>query len=677
MTAETVLYILIALAVSAALAIYMYGYRSGYPARLRWILGGLRWIALFALFLLLINPKFKNNTYTDQKPSLAVVVDNSKSIAHLGQEAAARSALVGVLENAQLQEKFEIQAYQFAATLEGLDSLTFDGPESRIDKALLDLDDLYDRPEVPLVLLTDGNQTFGRNYRFMGPELGQRVYPLIAGDSLVRTDLRVEQLNANRYSFLGNQFPLEVLVVYDGELPVSRSFEIRSGSSVVYQQQLSFDATNKSQLLQFNLPATRVGVQRYQAVIQALETEENVQNNRKVFAVEVIDEATDVLLVSQIKHPDPGALKRSIETNEQRKAQIVSPTEALRLLPESELVVLYQPRRSFSGLIRELDRRDMNYLIIGGVQTDWGFLNESQADFFKETTRQTEDVQAVFNPNYGAYSPEAIDFQDFPPLKTAFGELYLDGPHEVLLEQSIDGYLTEAPMLATTEVNGLRRAIWDGEGFWRWRARVYLEQQQFEPFDRFIGQLVQYLASNQQRSRLEVRTESFYYANMPLQIQAQYFDKNYVFDPRASLSISLTHQESGAIRQVPMILKGSMYQANLTGLPAGDYTYSVDVQGEAVARSGSFTLLAFDLEEQFLNADVTKLSSLATDTGGKTYFLDDSQSLVDDLLTDPRYQVVQIAHEKVVPLVDWIYLLLILVAALTAEWFIRKYNGLV
>lgn len=677
MTAETVLYILIALAVSVTLSLYMYGYRSGYPKRLRWVLGSLRWLALMALLLLLINPKFNTKTYTDQKPELAILVDQSSSITHLKQEEVLTTAYQALVSNQDLAEKFDIRTYGFAGQLRTLDTLSFDGQETRLDLALRDLEQLYDRPAVPLILLTDGNQTYGRDYQYMASELDQRIYPLIAGDSLVRTDLRVEQLNANRYSFLGNRFPVEALVVYDGDQAIRRQFRISANGQVLHEQELLFDAKNKSHLINISIPSTKVGVQTYRATISPMQSEENTQNNTKNFAVEVIDEATDVLLISHIQHPDLGALKRSIESNEQRKAQIIDPAKALPLIPESELVVLYQPRRGFTPVFRQLDRLGINYLIIGGLQTDWRFLNQVQPHFYKETTNQQEDVQAVFDPNFGAYKPEELSLVDFPPLKTAFGELFVDGPHDVLLQQTIDGYLTEAPMLATTEVNGVRRAIWDGEGSWRWRARVYLDQEQFEPFDSFVGQLVQYLAAKQRRSRLEVRTESFYYANAPLQIQAQYFDKNYVFDPRRSLDITLTHKESEEVRRVPMILKGSSYQANLTGLPAGEYEYSVAVQGEAVARSGSFTLLAFNLEEQFLNADVTKLQQLATDTEGKAYYVDQSASLVSDLLADSRYQVVQIAQEKVLPLVDWIYLLAILVAALAAEWFIRKYNGLV
>jgi hypothetical protein len=50
--------------------------------------------------------------------------------------------------------------------------------------------------------------------------------------------------------------------------------------------------------------------------------------------------------------------------------------------------------------------------------------------------------------------------------------------------------------------------------------------------------------------------------------------------------------------------------------------------------------------------------------------------MIDVLLNDNRYQQVQKREQKVVPLIDWKYLLGLIVLILSAEWFIRKYNGL-
>ena len=126
-----------------------------------------------------------------------------------------------------------------------------------------------------------------------------------------------------------------------------------------------------------------------------------------------------------------------------------------------------------------------------------------------------------------------------------------------------------------------------------------------------------------------------------------------------------------------MLLKNNAYEADLSSLPAGNYEYTVSVTGENLARSGSFSILNYNVEQQLLNADVTKLRRLASNTNGKTYFKEQQNALIQDLLEDQRYQPVQKSKEKVVSLIDWKILLAIIVMTLSIEWFMRKYNGLI
>jgi len=466
-------------------------------------------------------------------------------------------------------------------------------------------------------------------------------------------------------------------LVYSGKGSINSEFIITQGGRRVFSQNVSFSEDQNTQTIATTLPASSVGLQRYSAQIVPLEDEKNKINNSKAFAVEVIDQATNVLVVSSVLHPDLGSLKKAIETNEQRTVAFKKPNEAPAILNDYQLIILYQPDRSFSSVYTEITKLKKNTLTISGLLTDWNFLNASQSNFSKDATNQSEDVTAVLNPNYGAYAVEDIGFEEFPPLHTEFGSLEINVPHEVLLDQSIAGFSTNSALLASTEINGVRNAIWDGEGFWRWRAQSYLSNESFEEFDEFLGNIVQYLASNKRRSRMEVNFETFYYNNNALQISAQYFDKNFVFDNRAQLTISVKNEETEELTVFPMLLKNNFYEVDLNSLPASNYSFTVSVKDEGIARSGNFTILEFNVEQQFLNANVTKLQRVATNTGGTAYFIDKSQTLIDDLLENAAYRPIQKNDQKVVPLIDWKYLLGLIVFALSAEWFIRKYNGLI
>src|SRR5690606_35873293 len=505
----------------------MYGYKSKQTGSLRWIFGILRFITLFSILLLIINPKFKSETYTIEKPKLPVLIDNSSSIGELNQKENVSSLLQKLKGNDDLNDKFDVSYYSFGSDFRESDSLSFAEKNTNISKALSSANELFKNQTAPTIVITDGNQTLGNDYEFSSATYKNPIYPVILGDSIKYTDLKIEQLNTNRYAFLKNQFSVEVILNYSGTNPVNSEFIVSQGAATVYRTNVSFSENESSKTLNFTLSATSVGLQKYSAEIFPLADEKNKTNNSKQFAVEVIDQATNVLVVSKLVHPDLGALKKAVTANEQRTITFKKTTEAVSSLNDFQQVILYQQDRSCAALFSEIIKLNKKYWIISVLHKDWYFLNGSQDNFNKEASNQSDDIQAALNSNYGTFAVEDIGFNNFPPLHTDFGALTLSVPHEVMLEQTVSGISNGNPLLATMEINGKRDAIWDGEGSWRWRARSFLETESFQSFDDFIGNLVQYLASNKRRSRLEVSSETFYYNNNPIKILAQYFDKNY------------------------------------------------------------------------------------------------------------------------------------------------------
>src|SRR5690606_36235538 len=378
---ETILYIILAGVISIALAVFMYGYKSKQKGSLRWVFGILRFITLFSILLLIINPKFKSETYTIEKPKLPVLIDNSASVGELNQKENVSTLLQKLKENDDLNEKFDISYYSFGSDFRESDSLSFAEKNTNISKALASANQLFKNQTAPTILITDGNQTLGNDYEFSSATYKNPIYPVILGDSIKYTDLKIEQLNTNRYAFLKNQFPVEVILNYSGTNPVNSEFIISQGAATVYRTNVSFSENESSKTLNFTLPANSVGLQKYNTQILPLTDEKNKTNNSKQFAVEVIDQATNVLVVSKLVHPDLGALKKAITTNERRTITFKKPAEAVAVLNDFQLVILYQPDRSFASVFTEIEKLNKNTWVISGLQTDWYFLNGAQDNF--------------------------------------------------------------------------------------------------------------------------------------------------------------------------------------------------------------------------------------------------------------------------------------------------------
>ena len=129
------------------------------------------------------------------------------------------------------------------------------------------------------------------------------------------------------------------------------------------------------------LPANKTGIQVYKANVSSLEKEKNSFNNNYNFAVEVIDQKTEIALISSFNHPDLGALKRSIESNVQRKVTVIKPKE-ISDLNKYNIAILYQPTSEFKSFFESNKDLGLNTFIITGTKTDFNYLNQQQKDLF-------------------------------------------------------------------------------------------------------------------------------------------------------------------------------------------------------------------------------------------------------------------------------------------------------
>lgn len=676
MQTETLLYIVLAGIIALLLALFQYLSKS--MSKLNMLFSFLRFLTLFSVFLLLINPKFNQLTIINEKPNLVIAVDNSSSIAHLSQTDNASNAVEKLSKNSELNSKFNITAYTFGERLKLMDSITFSKKQTNISAAFSQLAQIYKNTNTATVLISDGNQTYGNDYEFITSVYKNPIYPVVLGDTITHTDLKIRQLNVNKYAYLKNRFPVEAIITYNGSSRVNSRFVVTRGRATVFSQTVDFSKNKNSKTINFTLPANRVGVGSFKATIIPIENEKNTINNSKNFAVEVIDQKTKVAIVSDFLHPDLGALKKSIESNEQRSVTFLNSNEIINQINDFQLIIINQPNNRFRKLFDALNAENKNRLLIIGLKTDLNFVNSLNNNFTHEITNQTEDYQAKLNLNYSPFIIDNIDFESFPPLKSNFGAVNFSVPFETILNKKLGNVSIDQPLLATFEVNNRREAVLFGENIWQWRAQSFLNtNKSFNQFDDFIGKLVQYLASKKRRNRLNVDYESFYSGSTNVIVKAQFFDKNYVFDTREALNIIVKAKNSEEEKVFPLILKNNNYQVDLSGLPPAEYSFTVKATNENISRSGSFQILEYDVEQQFLNADVTKLNQLATNSNGKSYFIDKVDTLITDLVANNRYKTIQKSNKNIIPLIDWKFLLAIIVISLSAEWFLRKYNGLI
>jgi len=164
---------------------------------------------LLGVFILLINPVITSKNFEINKTPLPIVMDNSSSIVDLKANKTALEAYSKLISNKSIQDKFEIQSYQFDTDFQLSEKFNFKGKQTNIDKVAKNLKSINKNSNYPVVLISDGNQTIGNDYLYSF-EPSMKIYPVVLGDTTSFLDLRISHLNVNKYAFLKNKFPVEV-----------------------------------------------------------------------------------------------------------------------------------------------------------------------------------------------------------------------------------------------------------------------------------------------------------------------------------------------------------------------------------------------------------------------------------------------------------------------------------
>jgi hypothetical protein len=677
MQTNTILLIFISIAIAGGLSYFQYFYKAKSKSNTTKLLAFLRFLSIFGLLLLLINPIVSRSTFETVKTPLPIVVDNSSSIVDLKANQVAKELYEKISSNSKLKDKFDVQTYSFDSEfqpIESADELSFKGKQTNLDEVAKNLKSINKNLSFPTVLISDGNQTSGSDYVFSF-DANNKVYPLVVGDTTTYLDLKISQINVNKYAFHKNKFPVEVFLQYAGTKSVTANFAISQGNNVLNKQSISFSPSNKSAVLNILLPADKTGLQIFNAGISSNESEKNTYNNSKKFAVEIIDQKTEIAIISSINHPDIGALKRGIETNAQRKVTILKPNK-INDLNKFNVLVLFQPNAEFKQVFESNKNLKINTWIITGNNTDFGFLNLQQTQMNFRMSSQKEDFLANFSSDFNLFATENIGFENFPPLENAYGTITPNENVTVLLSSRIRNVETNQPLLAFSDNQGRRSAFLMGENIWKWRAHSFIEKKSFEEFDVFLDKTIQFLASNDSKKSLIVNHERFYNSGDALEITAQYFNKNYEFDEKARLTIAVTNSKTKQVKRYDLLKTNNSFKVNLDGLAAGQYSFTVKELNSNASYSSTFEILDFDIEKQFVNPDMAKLKQLALQTKGTVFVPNQVDDLIEILLENEDYKAIQKDIVKKTPFIDWIWLLILIAISLAAEWFIRKYNGL-
>jgi hypothetical protein len=651
----------------------------------RRILFLLRFSAVSILSFLLLSPMIRTLFRETEKPILLFAQDASSSITLNSDSLFYRNEypenVNALLE--KLKDKYDVSVLSWADQVrEGLGN-------SYTDKQT-DFSRLYEEMEIRLgnrnvgavVIASDGLYNKGSNPVYL-KSLKVPVYTLALGDTTLRKDLLLADLNYNRVVYLGNAFPLEINIEARRCNASQATLRVFEDSTLLFSRNFQISGNRFSQLIPVILDAKSAGMKRFRIVLNTLEGEVTYANNSRDIYIEVKESRQKILLLANAPHPDLAALKHSIESNSNYSMKTTMIRDFSGSLKEYNLVILHNLPTKVSDLntiYSQLVSENIPVWFILGAQTAATRFNELKSLINISTSlEKINAVNAAVNPAFSLFtlSDETKSvLPQFPPLLSPFGKYTFNSDYYSLLTQQVGSVVTKDPLLVFSGSGSMRTGVLCGEGLWRWKLDDFVRHGNFNVFNELVNKTVQNLVVKETRSRFRLIARTNYAENEPVTFDAEVYNNSYELIHEPDVRITITNQNN---KNFPYVFSKTdrSYHLNAGYLPVGDYRYKATVNaGDQVLNAqGSFTVSALHAEQSETVADHQLLYTLASNSGGRMFYPHSMDSLFTELSQRDDLKSVSYSHYKMQDLVSLKWVFFLILGLLSMEWFLRKRSG--
>ncbi|HWD88508.1 MAG TPA: hypothetical protein VG367_10305 [Mucilaginibacter sp.] len=664
----------------------MYRQPSGLDKQVRYALFAARAIVVFILAFLLISPLVKSTAYTPQKSLVLIAQDNSQSISTFKPAGFNPGQFVNELDKLKqdLGDKYDVRLFHFSRDLRDSLSSRFDGKQTNISSAIHRLNERFANQNIgALVLATDGLYNEGSDPLYAAKNFRSNIYTVALGDTVARRDLLIGNVNYNKTAFLGDDFVVEVLAEAYQAKGETMHLSVSEDGRQVAEQNIPVSSDNFKKVIPLKLNADKKGIRKFTISIAPVKNEISARNNTETIYVEVLDAKQRVLLLYDGPHPDITVIKQAIESNKnyEVKASFTSDIDKLKLT-DYGLVILYQCTKNTSGALQSFIAKGKIpvWYIIGGQSNLPQFDNEQKVVQVNANRDQMQEVFAQLQPEFSLFTlsdSTRNKIAKFPPLMAPFGDYRSLAGNQALFKQRIGDVSTAYPLLSFKDDNGQRVGVLAGEGLWRWALTEYQANGNHHAVEELLTQVVQYLTANSNRQRFRVYpAKSVFDEGDDVIINAELYNDALELVNTPDVKIDLK-SDSGKNYSFLFTRNGQSYQLDAGSLPVGEYSYdaSVKLGNQTLAAKGQLTVKPLNLETRQSAADHQLLSAMARQSGGQMLMPSQIGQLAGLIRKNDNIKTVVYEDKHYSDLVDVKWVFVIILALLSAEWFMRKREG--
>ncbi len=648
----------------------------------------LRFTVVTSLALLLMEPLIQNESQKIEKPIVVIAQDNSKSVVLNKDSIFYQDEFKTKLNHLRdkLSEKYEVKTLSFGEKL--TDGFVYSFDEKQTDFSLL-LDDLYakyyGRNLGAVIIAADGVYNKGQNPIYASSNLkNASIYTIALGDTAKKKDVAIANIVHNKLAYLGNDFPIEVVVSADYFRDKKAVAKVFKGDKLITSQDLIFSSDNDIQTLPFKIEATTAGKQKYVVEIATTDDEFTLVNNRAEVFIEVLDNKQKIIIVNAAPHPDIAALKFAIEKNINYQVDIINIGDYAGKLSDYNLVVMHNIPSVNGGenkLLADIEKEKTPVLYFIGAQTQFSSFNQLKCGLSIVAPKGVTNAKASLNSGFNNFTiEEGLKnlIADLPPLEIPFaGDYKVSNGANILFYQKIGSTTTSYPLIGFNEKNNQKIGFVLGEGIWRWKFQDYIKNKNTSSFEALISKMIQFLAVKEDKNKFRVSANGEFLENENVVLQAELYNDIYELVNDAEVTLTITNEEGEEYPQKAFAKVGQSYRLDAGIFSPGNYVYTATTTANGVKYEVKGEFIVKELKVEYLDAvsDHALLFSLSDKTGGKMYPKDNFDEIVNDIEKNNNIASLSYINKELTDIIKWKWILFLILALLSIEWFLRKRNG--
>ncbi len=638
-----------------------------------------RFLFVTLICLLVTNIFLKHFINRTENPVILLAIDNSHSIL-AGKDSADYQKLLPqkIAEIKQaLESKFELNTILFGERVRRSDSIMFNDKQTNIGGLFDAVNTNYAGTNVgALIMLSDGLYNIGADPIYLTDKLNFPLYTVALGDTAVQKDVWISKINHNQMAYLGNQFTAEVVIRATRLMDQKIKVGLYKNKQKKSEQIVAINSVNFNTSLIFTGEADAPGIQKYDVVIEPLNTETNIRNNSSSFVIDVIDNRDKILLLAHAPHPDIASISNAIES--MRNYELVKEISPIQtpILKGYNLIIIHGYKPEYKAVLDACLANNIPYWLINPD------LNSGLRELkLSNAIDKTNDSEPVLNNSFGIFtiSDELKNLiLNFPAVKAPFGKYALSNASQVFLQQKIGVVNSGDPLLLFNESGETKSAVFIGDGLWKWRFRNYQEKNNTNAFNELISKTIQFLAVKSDKSFFRLFTNKIIFENEVAEFSAEVYNKSYelINDPEVNLILK---NEEGKSFGYTFSKQNNQYKLSLGYLQPGEYAYEAKVKlnNDLYTKKGLIIVKAVMAEKLNNTANHIALQNISNNTGGKLFYLNETELLTQTLLNNESIKPITYSQNETTEIIELKWLFFLIVGFMTVEWFVRKYNGLI